>query len=337
MGCHPLRIAVIMTGIAWMLLAFAAIVCAHAPEEVNEEEVGSLSNNFSLRFSMPIDRFYRKSLVVDQSGRCELRLESNIEQPQVAAIGHYVTEIGAQEAEKLRDRVLGLADTPVPAEDTPLPSGVPMLEVIYQPNGKKQSRSFDPHIVPKRYQVIGRQILEIEKNALENMTQGLQANFVIHAEEVERERPLAITVKLVAAGAGPVVFYNPLNPPSHGFGKITLHGVRSDVPDADLQTIHRKAHHFVQADLNSDKEPPDHIEDSDLQLQPGAVFGLEFIVSLDWPPGQYQAHVTVESSGINEDEEVIVGRIIMKPQLLVVQGEKKPEDDGVADYSPPTL
>lgn len=336
MGRHSLRVTVKITGIAWMLLAFVAIVGTHAPRGVNAEEVGFLNNNFRLRFSMPIDRFYRKNLVVDQSGRCELRLESNVEQPQVAAIGQYVTHISVQEAEKLRDRVLGLADIPVPAEEPPLPSGIPLMEVLYQSNGKKQSRSFDPHIVPKRYQVIGRQLIEIEKNALANMTTGLQANFAIHAEEVERDKPVGITVRLVSAGAGPVIFYNPLNPPSHGFGKITLHGVRSDVPDADLQTIHRKALHFVQSDL-SEKKLPDHIDDSDLQLEPGAVFELEFIVALDWPPGEYQAHVTVESSGINEDEELIIGRIIMKPQLLVVKGEKKPEDEGVADYSPPEL
>ena len=336
MGCHSLRITGKIAGAVWLLLALAVMVAVHAPAGVHAEEVRSLNKNFRLRFSMPIDRFYRKTLVIDQSGLCELRLESNVEQPQVAAIGLYAAHITVVEAEQLRDRVLGLADTPAPVEEDPLPSGVPMLEVLYQSNGTTESRSFDPHVVPKRYQVIGRRIMEIEKEALDNMTTGLQAGFALQGEEIERDTPLAVAVRIVSAGSGPVQFYNPLHPPSHGFGKITLHGVRSDVPDEQLQTIHRMAHHLTQADL-SNSQPPGHIDETDMQLAPGAVFALEFVVSLDWPPGTYHVHATVESSGLNEDEEMITGRIIMMPQLLVVKGEKKPEDDGATEYSPPKL
>ncbi len=317
-----------------LLVAMVLLWASMASAEVKAGKEKVLNNSFVLEFSIPIDRFYTKSLTIDQTGICRLRIESNAEHRDIPAIGLYETKISPEEAEKLKNRVLKLEYTPVPQDETPLPPGITMLQVTFQSGGKKRSRSFDPYDVPKRFEVIGRMINRIEQEAMKNMISGLQCNFALSTIEIQRDRPVVITVIMKAAGKTPVLFYNPLNSPPHCFGHITLEGIRSDIAEEELQTIHRKAYQLSMQDLTSKTE---FIERQELKLMPGSKLELKFKAILDWPPGEYNVHIAVESSGIREDDEMITGRIITPGKALTVTGQTKPEDVGHEEYSPPEL
>jgi len=322
-----------------MGIAFPVMECAHeshASGGDKPQEVRNLKKEFRLKFSMAIERFYRKSLTIDQTGRCELRIESNIEQPANPEIGRYVTQIGAQEAEKLRDRVVDLAETPVPKEEKPLPPGIPLYEVVLEENGNRQSRSFDPYIVPKRYQVIGREIAQIEKDARGKMEMGLRVDFAMENKQLDRGKIILLAVRLAGAGAETIRFNNPLQPPPNGFGRITLSGVRSDVKAEEMKFFHRQAHHFSKSELRD--MPPGSPDKTRLQLKPGEALSLSFGAVLDWPPGKYNVKIIFETTGTNEDDRnFIVGRVTTPPQPLGVTGEAKPGDEGQTEYTPPKL
>ncbi len=318
----------------WLFVAMVLFWASMASVEAKAGEEKALNNSFVLEFSIPIDRFYTKSLAIDQTGTCRLRIESNAKHKENPAIGLYETKISPEEAEKLKNRVLKLEDTPVPQDVTPLPPGITMLQVTFQSEGRKRSRSFDPYDVPKHFEVIGRMINRIEQEAMKNMISGLQCDFALAAPEIQRDRPVAITVTMEAAGKTPVLFYNPLNPPPHCFGHITLEGIRSDIAEEELQTIHRKAYQLSMQDLTNKTA---FIERQELKLMPGSKLELEFKAILDWPPGEYNVHIAVESSGIKENDEMITGRIITHGKALIVTGQAKPEDAGDEEYSPPEL
>lgn len=308
----------------------------NASDSGGSREVRNLKKEFRLKFGIAIERSYRKSLMIDHTGHCELRIESNIERPSTPEIGRYVTQISVQEAEKLRDRVMDLEETPTPKEDKPLPPGIPLYEVVVEENGTRKSRTFDPYIVPKRYQVIGRQITEIEEDARGRAEIGLRVDFSMENKQAAREKIFSLEVRLTGVGAQPISFNNPLLPPPNGFGRITLSGVRSDVKAEEMKFFHRQAHHFSKAELRDN--PPVFLAKNILNLKPGEALAFPFGAVLDWPPGKYDVKVIFETTGANENNRnFIIGRITTPSQTLGVTGEAKAGDRGATEYAPPKL
>jgi hypothetical protein len=305
------------------------------PKVSNMGEVAHLNNDFRLKFSMAIERFYRKSLTINELGHCELVVESNIEQPNTPAIGLYLTQIGAEKAAELRDRMIALADVPL-QEEGPFQPGEPLFEASLEQEGETQTRIFDPHTVPKRYQVIGRQIIEIEKNARKNMVSGLRLDFTLNSRQIDREKPLGLTLQFTAVGKELVRFYNPLHTPPDGFGRIVVGGVRTDVKAEDLQFFHRQSH-----DLSMEmqkEQPPLQLRETVVNLKPGETLSSTFDVVLDWPPGSYDVELTMDTNGSTEDDKnFVIGRITTPPQQLAVTGTPKPGDEGATHYEPPQL
>ncbi len=337
MGRCPLFIAVLemqCAVVVALLLLLIEISGAHGMGLTHPEEVVRLNQKFHLRFSMPIDQAYKKILTIDDAGICELVLESNIERNDIPEIGLYFTNIPEDEARRLKNQVLSLSDVPLP-DQGPFPPGHALLEVSLEENGNRQARLFDPYVVPKRFQVIGRKITEIEKQALENMRAGLRLEFSLDTEHIDREAPMGITVMLTNPGIEPVHFFNPLNPPDDGFGCIVFMGKRSDIAPDEIEFFHRQSSELTRTELRSDKES-EVTRKRIIELGPNEILRFDFRVVLDWPPGAYNVKVSLDTIGAGKRiKNLVAGRMVTRERHLEVTGRPKPEDKGATHYEPP--
>jgi len=306
-----------------MLFGLTTIWGCTQNDVVNSKEVEYVNKDFRLTFSMPIDRFYRKSLTIDQTGRCELVVESNIEKSDVPEIGHYLSQITPKEAMELRDRVVGLGNLALKPEG-PFPPGVTMMQVSLEEDDRKEVRTFDPHTVPSRYQVVGRQISGIEEEARKKLAVGLRFDFLILDKRVDRKAPMGFSLRITAIGKDPVRFYNPFFPGGDGSGEMILRGVRSDVKEKDLKISHRQAHIVSEKELRASK-PTFSPYENILSLSPGETYEMECGVVLNWPQGSYKVDFQMETSGKQENAwDLVMGKVITISQSIEVTGEAKP-------------
>ena len=295
-----------------------------------------METKFTLSFGIDIDQFYRKQLLIDQSGRCLFKLESNLGHPGNQPVGSFITQIRAKEAAQLRERVISLADEPVPDSGS-IPSGIPMYEVALEEDGTRHSRQFDPYIVPPRFQAIGRRLLEIEAKALKTCLSGVMVAFQIQPVETLRTKPVTIYVKIVHAGSEVAKILNPALSGAAKAGRIVLTGVRADIPQEELETIHRKAIELDDSLLVNREAPRMNRE---LALDKAKLPALEFLFKtpLDWAPGRYEVRLIVEMGRSAKDPKAFSpGRITSEPVEITVTGQSKPEDAPVVDYKPPKL
>lgn len=295
-----------------------------------------METKFTLSFGIEIDQFYRKQLLIDQSGRCLFKLESNLGHPGNQPVGSFITQIRAKEAAQLRERVISLADEPVPDSGS-IPSGIPMYEVALEEDGTRRSRQFDPYIVPPRFQAIGRRLLEIEAKALKTCLSGVMVAFQIQPVETLRTKPVTIYVKIVHAGSEVAKILNPALSGAAKAGRIVLTGVRADIPQEELETIHRKAIELDDSLLVNREAPRMNRE---LALDKAKLPALEFLFKtpLDWAPGRYEVRLIVEMGRSAKDPKAFSpGRITSEPVEITVTGQSKPEDAPVVDYKPPKL
>lgn len=295
-----------------------------------------METKFTLSFGIEIDQFYRKQLLIDQSGRCLFKIESNLGHPGNQPVGSFITQIRAKEAAQLRERVISLADEPVPDSGS-IPSGIPMYEVALEEDGTRRSRQFDPYIVPPRFQAIGRRLLEIEAKALKTCLSGVMVAFQIQPVETLRTKPVTIYVKIVHAGSEVAKILNPALSGAAKAGRIVLTGVRADIPQEELETIHRKAIELDDSLLVNREAPRMNRE---LALDKAKLPALEFLFKtpLDWAPGRYEVRLIVEMGRSAKDPKAFSpGRITSEPVEITVTGQSKPEDAPVVDYKPPKL
>ena len=295
-----------------------------------------METKFTLSFGIDIDQFYRKQLLIDQSGRCLFKLESNLGHPGNQPVGSFITQIRAKEAAQLRERVISLADEPVPDSGS-IPSGIPMYEVALEEDGTRRSRQFDPYVVPPRFQAIGRRLLEIEAKALKTCLSGVMVAFQIQPVETLRTKPVTIYVKIVHAGSEVAKILNPALSGAAKTGRIVLTGVRADIPQEELETIHRKAIELDDSLLVNREAPRMNRE---LALDKAKLPALEFLFKtpLDWAPGRYEVRLIVEMGRSAKDPKAFSpGRITSEPVEITVTGQSKPEDAPVVDYKPPKL
>ena len=295
-----------------------------------------METKFTLSFGIDIDQFYRKQLLIDQSGRCLFKLESNLGHPGNQPVGSFITQIRAKEAAQLRERIISLADEPVPDPGS-IPSGIPMYEVALEEDGTRRSRQFDPYVVPPRFQAIGRRLLEIEAKALKTCLSGVMVAFQIQPVETLRTKPVTIYVKIVHAGSEVAKILNPALSGAAKAGRIVLTGVRADIPQEELETIHRKAIELDDSLLVNREAPRMNRE---LALDKAKLPALEFLFKtpLDWAPGRYEVRLIVEMGRSAKDPKAFSpGRITSEPVEITVTGQSKPEDAPVVDYKPPKL
>ena len=295
-----------------------------------------METKFTLSFGIDIDQFYRKQLLIDQSGRCLFKLESNLGHPGNQPVGSFITQIRAKEAAQLRERIISLADEPVPDPGS-IPSGIPMYEVALEEDGTRRSRQFDPYVVPPRFQAIGRRLLEIEAKALKTCLSGVMVAFQIQPVETLRTKPVTIYVKIVHAGSEVAKILNPALSGAAKTGRIVLTGVRADIPQEELETIHRKAIELDDSLLVNHEAPRMNRE---LALDKAKLPALEFLFKtpLDWAPGRYEVRLIVEMGRSAKDPKAFSpGRITSEPVEITVTGQSKPEDAPVVDYKPPKL
>lgn len=295
-----------------------------------------METKFTLSFGIDIDQFYRKQLLIDQSGRCLFKFESNLGHPGNQPVGSFITQIRAKEAAQLRERIISLADEPVPDPGS-IPSWIPMYEVALEEDGTRRSRQFDPYVVPPRFQAIGRRLLEIEAKALKTCLSGVMVAFQIQPVETLRTKPVTIYVKIVHAGSEVAKILNPALSGAAKTGRIVLTGVRADIPQEELETIHRKAIELDDSLLVNREAPRMNRE---LALDKAKLPALEFLFKtpLDWAPGRYEVRLIVEMGRSAKDPKAFSpGRITSEPVEITVTGQSKPEDAPVVDYKPPKL
>jgi hypothetical protein len=313
------------------LLLICLSLCAESPQR-NQ----SMETKFNLTFGIEIDQFYRKQLQIDQTGRCLFRLESNLGRSGTQPVGRFLAQIQAAEAAQLRERVVALADEPVP-DSGPIPSGVAMYEVVLEENGVRRSRRFDPYVIPTRFQVIGRRLLEIEAEALKTCLSGVVVTFQIQPVETLRSKPVTIGVKLVHAGSEVGRMLNPVLSGAAKTGRVVLTGVRADVPPEKLETIHRKALELDDR-LLVDREAPRMNREIALDKDKLPAIELVFKTPLDWAPGHYKVRLIVEMGGSAKDPQALSPARIMSDAIAItITGQARPDDAPVVDYKPPKL
>lgn len=329
------KLCLIGPAIRWMLtVAFLLVFQSHCAE--NPERNQSMETKFTLSFGIEIDQFYRKQLQIDQSGRCLFRLESNLGRYGNQPVGRFIAQIQAEEAAQLRERIVSLADEPVPGPGS-IPPGVPLYEVALEENGVRRSSRFDPYVVPPRFQAIGRRILEIEAEALKTCLSGVMVAFQIQPVETLRTKPVTISVKLVHAGSEVARILNPALSGAAKTGRIVLTGVRADVPQEKLETIHRKAIELDDS-LLVNREAPRMNRELALDKDKLPALELLFKTPLDWAPGRYKVRLIVEMGRSAKDPEALSpGKITSEPVDITLTGRSKPEDAPVVEYKPPKL
>jgi hypothetical protein len=295
-----------------------------------------MGTSFTLSFSTEIDQFYRKELRIDQTGRCVFWLGSNRGGPGDRPVGRFITQIPATEAAQMRERCLAVANEHI-TDPGPLPSGVAMYDAVLDDNGVRTSLRFDPYLIPTRFQVIGRRLLEIEAEALKTCLSGVAGTVQVQPEKALRTDPVTITVRLAHAGSEAARVKNPVLSGDAATGRMLLSGVRSDVPQEQLETIHRKA---IELDdrLLVDRGAPRMADELGLDKTRLAAVEFAFRTPLDWAPGRYSVRLFVEMGGSAKDPDVLrPARIVSDPVEIQISGDRKPEDVPTFYYRPPKL
>lgn len=290
----------------------------------------SVQGEFLLGFSQEVEDYCRETLTVDQDGHCRYVLESNMKRPDTPEIGIYATEISAEEARTLHDRMLDLkgAELPPPRE---MKSGEPIYHVFLEENGARQERDFDPVNVPERHQVIARQVLKLKEEALKHSLSVMQVAVSFDPVQVDREAPLLVKVTFSAAGTERFNFFNPLMLPDGADGKLVIGGERSDLEPEEIYQHHRQAQQLRYEQLDTTASMRFRNEQI-LDLAPGSSVSLVIETVLDWPPGPYNVHAYCRMLGeAATDYNRVAGCVSSLPQQLVVTGKSKPTDEAVEE------
>lgn len=317
--------------VALILACAAGALTCGCRDEPNPDmkEEGTVQEEFLLGFSLELEENCSKTLTVDQSGHCRFVLETNVKLPDDPVIGVYSTNISPDEARALRDRLLALKDADLPQSEQV--SGNSVYHVFVEQNGERISGAFDPYMVPERHQVVARQVLQLEEEALKNLVAGLKLSVSPSADSVDRESPLQVTLHITGEGSEPIKFYNPVMPPESVLGWIAIGGVRSDIKPEDLCLHHRQSHIFTESEIDSATALRFRNEEI-IDLAPGTSIPLVFETVLDWPPGLYELQVTCNMTGnVDVEGDLISGRIRSLPFTLTVTGQSKPEDTTVKE------
>ncbi len=212
-----------------------------------------------------------------------------------------------------------------------------MYEVALEENGVRRSRRFDPYVIPARFQVIGRRLLEIEAEALKTCRAGFTVALLIQPLQTARTNPVTIGVKLSHAGSDPVRVANPALSGAARTGRIVLSAVRADVPQEKLETIHRKALELDERLLINREVPRLNLE---LVLDKDRLPAVDFLfrTPLDWAPGRYTLRLIVEVGGSAARPGALSpGKLTSEPAEITITGQSKPEDAPPVEYKPPKL
>jgi hypothetical protein len=223
--------------------------------------------------------------------------------------------------------MLALKDAELPPPREML-SKEPLMYVFVEQDGQRESRHFDPVNVPERHQVVARQVLQLEKQALDNLVAGLRLQFGLNRDSVDREEPLLVTINFMAKGRDRFSFPNPLMPPEGVVNDLALSGVRSDIAPEELYEHHMRSHAFTDAQFHSSMGLRFRNEKI-LDLPPDSSLEMVLESVLDWPPGVYQVEIVFKAAGeVEVDGRLVAGCIRTLPQELVVTGAAKPDDEG---------
>jgi hypothetical protein len=259
-------------------------------------------------------------MVVNQSGRCELWLETNMPRLEVPEIGYYVVSIDVAEAQDLRNRVRKLAEEPLPPAEPMLP-GAPLVNVFLEENGQTLTKSFDLHNPSTTWQELRPRLSALEDMALKTPNTGLRAELALSAGSVNRGGRIGVVVRLIALGAQAISFYNPLAESEISGGTVMLMGVRSGVPENELSILDYESYDLSADELRSSMPEGSGEEGALLQLRRTTELALRFETALDWPPGKYDVRLNLMTNGQPPEDDktlFIRGQITTLPVPLTI-------------------
>ena len=287
---------------------------------------------FRVVFGRPIERNFRKQLAIDQSGRCELTLESNVEIPETPVIGRFETRIDAAEAAWFHNQALRL--TQRKAELGPLLPGATLVHIsVEEARVRRGECLVDPAHPPAEFVNLEQRLASIEAAARRAPVSGVRLEFALRESTIPRNRPVSIAVRITAVGSSRLAIIHPLYPPNGTSGRLVLSGIRSDIPQSQLQFHHRQA---------SELEPtvPQKSVWGPVYIGPNEPLVSVSEAVLDWPPGPYRVRLIMETSGKLPQVDLVLGCITTAAQQLVVAGASRKDDEdggeaGGAGYEPP--
>ena len=261
-----------------------------------------------------------KKLVVNQTGRCELRLETNALRLEAPEIGYYVVSIDASEAQDLRDQVRKLIEEPLPPSEPMLP-GAPVVSAFLEEAGQTLTKSFSPYVASATWQALKPRLSALEDQALKALNTGLRAELALSAGSVRRGGRIEAIIRLVALGARTISLYNPLVESENSGGRAVLMGVRSDIPESQLSILDRESYELAVDELRSPMPEGSGEEGALLELKRTTESIWRFETALDWPPGRYDVRLNLVTNGLEPEDDktlFIHGQIMTLPVPLII-------------------
>ncbi|MBM4330026.1 MAG: hypothetical protein FJ117_02180 [Deltaproteobacteria bacterium] len=271
---------------------------------------------FLITASFPLDEGGLGYILrIDQLGNSELKMETNVEKPEVNAIGVYQISIGQERAQELRKNLNLLSKRPFPKSPEG-PPGTPMVRVALEEGGKTEQRFVDPSTSTPAMCQVADQIKKVGEDALKNPVQVIRMSASLDQAEIGRSAKLKVVIRLTADGAMESTVNDPLQTQSKTRG-FTVWGVRSDLPVTELwpqHSIHQKltTEYLTKADV-----PKDPMEPGCLTLKPSQKAEYQFEVPISWEPGAYAVRLIFETSRMGG--KALRGNILSMPVQLKVK------------------
>jgi len=272
---------------------------------------------FSISTSYPLDEGGLSYLLhIDQTGLATLTLESNVETPQLQAIGVFQDDIGYDKALGFKNMFATLSKISLPAGDPALPTA-PMVHVTLQEEGVSESRIIDPTTSPPAMCKVAEHLKEVGNELLQHPLQVVQMKVGLGQVRMKRSDKLNLSIRLDAEGSKAVKFADPLKAAQKESGGFILWGVRSDLAPADLWPQHSKHQVIRPSELFQVDLPVQKSGNGVLELLPGQQANYTFNIPLDWEAGEYAVKIIFETT--SDKEGILRGNIISLPVTLTVQ------------------
>lgn len=273
---------------------------------------------FVITASFPIgDGTLRYVVSLDQSGRTDLILESNEQDPANQAIGVYRTDIGERRAQEARNAWIALKRAPQPSPQI-VPPGTPMVLATLEEGGKKEEWLIDPVTSSPAMCRAAEHLRNLGQEALKNPVREFRMHIQADKAEVGQSESVKISVQLTANGVEPVVIADPLPAAAAGSGGITIWGLRSDIPPADLWPFHSNHQLLTPKFLDRSVIPDQSAAKGELVLQPRQSATYEFNIPINWEAGEYAVKIIFETFA--GSDKALRGKIVSAPVTLRVKG-----------------
>lgn len=287
-------------------------------------------------FSDGVDPAYPLELRIASDGTAKLMRLTNTDTPSDLTVGIFNGQLNAPQLTKLASAMSSQAFLDLENPDSVLP-GVAVRELSIRPHNQdevtKWVSSEEP--TPPAFHTAEQAALATIRAVRQFPVHAVMMATLALPKEHKRDKPLRIVVEVKNIGTQSTQLLHPKNWTEEA-GELLLIGLRSDIPEEELEDFHQKIEELGADKLiNVQRTRPNDLE---LKLIPGEIAAMVFETTIDWPPGAYDVNLSLTWPLSDErGRELLTVMQVTDTFPLTITGLSKPgdnddeDDDGLDD------